>query len=147
MEDQATHRVENSRKTRAWSFRSRRRAFMCILCIYYGWLPRIERQNRIPTSDSSFLSLFLSLNSFAPHSFGFAGTVVVSLHGLWSSVFSLWSQFHSTLFPFGLSYYPQLTDSNPVVVYPLLHMDYTPTVQLFCCYCYWVLPLFNPLAH
>lgn len=30
----------------SWSFRSRRLAFMCILCIYYGWLPGTERQNR-----------------------------------------------------------------------------------------------------
>lgn len=30
----------------SWSFRSRRLAFMCILCIYYGCLPGIARQNR-----------------------------------------------------------------------------------------------------
>lgn len=38
----------------SWSFRSRRLAFMCILCIYYGCLPGITRQNRRSLKNFSF---------------------------------------------------------------------------------------------
>lgn len=40
----------------SWSFRSRRLAFMCILCIYYGCLPGIARQNRRSLKNFSFCS-------------------------------------------------------------------------------------------
>lgn len=40
----------------SWSFWSRRLAFMCILCIYYGCLPGIARQNHRSLENSSFCS-------------------------------------------------------------------------------------------
>lgn len=54
--ERTTHGVAGTGEDFSWSFRSRRLAFMCILCIYYGCLPGIARQNHRSLKNSSFCS-------------------------------------------------------------------------------------------